>query len=99
LCITHGVSCPVNANTTITIAMLNRANPHPRKKVAVVGGGCAGIAALWALNRSPHDAYLYEASDRLGGHVNTVEFKRGKFKTIVDTGFIVMNAETYRMFK
>ncbi|KAL2117062.1 hypothetical protein VTJ04DRAFT_9230 [Mycothermus thermophilus] len=78
--------------------MLNRANPHPRKKVAVVGGGCAGIAALWALNRSPHDAYLYEASDRLGGHVNTVEFKRGKFKTIVDTGFIVMNAETYPNF-
>jgi predicted NAD/FAD-binding protein len=64
--------------------------------VAVVGSGCAGIAALWALNRSPHDVYLYEASDRLGGHTQTVKFVRGKYKTLVDTGFIVLNTETYR---
>jgi len=76
--------------------MLNRANPYPRKKVAIVGSGSAGIAALWALNRSPHDVYLYEASGRLGGHTHTVEFTKGKFKTLVDTGFIVMNWETYR---
>ncbi|KAL2140966.1 hypothetical protein VTI28DRAFT_3011 [Corynascus sepedonium] len=78
--------------------MLNRANPYPRKKVAVVGSGCAGIAALWALNRSPHDVYIFEASDRLGGHTNTVEFTKGKYKTLVDTGFIVMNPETYPNF-
>ncbi|KAL2179925.1 uncharacterized protein P884DRAFT_275513 [Thermothelomyces heterothallicus CBS 202.75] len=78
--------------------MLNRANPYPRKKVAVVGGGCAGIAALWALNRSPHDVYLYEASGRLGGHTQTVEFTKGKYKTLVDTGFIVLNTETYPNF-
>jgi predicted NAD/FAD-binding protein len=71
-------------------------NSCPRKKVAIVGSGCAGIAALWALNRSHHDVYLYEAAGRLGGHTNTVEWKRGKFKTLVDTGFIVMNAATYR---
>src|SRR5689334_23029980 len=79
--------------------MLNRANPYPRKKVAIVGSGSAGIAALWALNRSPHDVYLYEASGRLGGHTNTVEFTKGKYKTLVDTGFIVMNAETYRTLR
>lgn len=74
-----------------------RANPpFPRKKVAIVGSGCAGIAALWALNRSPHDVYLYEAANRLGGHTNTVEFSKGKYKTMVDTGFIVMNSATYR---
>lgn len=76
--------------------MLNRANPYPRKRVAIVGSGCAGIAALWALNRSPHDVYMYEASDRVGGHTNTVEFAKGKYKALVDTGFIVMNSETYR---
>lgn len=68
----------------------------PRKKVAIVGGGSAGIAALWALNRTHHDAYLYEAADRLGGHTNTVEWKQGKFRTMVDTGFVVFNPETYR---
>ncbi|KAK0639252.1 amine oxidase [Cercophora newfieldiana] len=74
------------------------ANRFPRKKVAIVGSGCAGIAALWALNRSPHDVYLYEADTRLGGHTNTVEFTNGKYKTMVDTGFIVMNTATYPNF-
>jgi predicted NAD/FAD-binding protein len=70
--------------------------PFPRKKVAVIGSGSAGIGALWALNRTHHDVYLYEAADRLGGHTNTVDFKHGKYKTKVDTGFIVLNTATYR---
>ncbi|CAN8103304.1 unnamed protein product [Discula destructiva] len=73
-------------------------NSHPRKKVAIVGSGCAGIAALWALNRTHHDVYLYEAAGRLGGHTNTVEWTRGKYKTQVDTGFIVLNEATYPNF-
>jgi len=71
-------------------------NRGPRKKVAIVGSGCAGLAALWALNRSHHDVYIYEADQRLGGHTNTVEWAHGKYKTLVDTGFIVMNQATYR---
>lgn len=69
-----------------------------RKKVAIVGSGSAGIGALWALNRTHHDVYMYEAADRLGGHTNTVEWRNGKHKTLVDTGFIVLNTATYRMF-
>lgn len=76
--------------------MSSPVNIYPRKKVAIVGSGCAGIAALWALNRTHHDVYLYEAADRLGGHTNTVEWTQGKYKTQVDTGFIVMNEATYR---
>ena len=68
----------------------------PRKKVAIVGSGSAGIGALWALNRTDHDVYLDEAAARLGGATNTVEWKRGKFRTLVDPGFIVRNATTYR---
>lgn len=68
----------------------------PRKKVAIVGSGSAGIGALWALNRTHHDVYIYEAAERLGGHTNTVEFKQGKHTTLVDTGFIVLNTATYR---
>ena len=68
----------------------------PRKKVAIIGSGVAGIGALWALNRTHHDVYLYEAADRLGGHTNTVEYKHGKHKAMVDTGFIVLNSATYR---
>jgi predicted NAD/FAD-binding protein len=68
----------------------------PRKKVAIVGSGCAGIAALWALNRTHHDVYIYEAANRLGGHTNTVQWTKNGNKTMVDTGFIVMNSATYR---
>ncbi|KAL2128246.1 hypothetical protein VTI74DRAFT_9449 [Chaetomium olivicolor] len=71
---------------------------EPRKKVAIVGGGIAGLAALWVLKRSPHDVYIYDADSRLGGHTCTVEFVRGKFKTMVDVGFMVMNSETYPSF-
>jgi predicted NAD/FAD-binding protein len=71
----------------------------PRKKVAIIGSGSAGIGALWALNRTHHDVYMYEASDRLGGHANTVEFKNGRYKTLVDTGFMAFNTATYRTTK
>jgi 2,4-dienoyl-CoA reductase-like NADH-dependent reductase (Old Yellow Enzyme family)/thioredoxin reductase len=40
-----------------------------RKRVAVVGGGPAGIQALLTLCERGHDVTLYEMSDRLGGHV------------------------------
>ncbi len=71
-------------------------NAVPRKKVAIVGSGCSGIAALWALSRTHHDVYLYEAADRLGGRTNTADWHSGKYTAKVDTGFIVMNSATYR---
>lgn len=65
--------------------------------MAIVGSGCAGLAALWTLSAgSSHDVYLYEAADRLGGHTNTCEWKSGKYRVAVDTGFIVLNEATYR---
>ena len=67
-----------------------------RKKVAIVGSGCSGLAALWALQSTKHEVHLYEAKDRLGGHTNTVSFKHGDQTVNVDTGFIVMNSATYR---
>lgn len=66
------------------------------KRVAIVGSGCSGIGALWALKSTPHEVHLYEAGDRLGGHTNTVTFTRENHETKVDTGFIVMNSATYR---
>ncbi|KAL3427156.1 amine oxidase [Phlyctema vagabunda] len=85
----HGNSTS-NAAQTVTDPTL--------KKVAIIGSGVSGIGALWALNRTPHDVYIYEAADRLGGHTNTVEWKADKYKTNVDTGFIVLNTATYPNF-
>ncbi|PYI08645.1 FAD/NAD(P)-binding domain-containing protein [Aspergillus sclerotiicarbonarius CBS 121057] len=69
------------------------------KKIAIIGSGAAGLASLWALHKhSPHQVHLYEAAPRLGGHINTVEFKRGSDAVNVDTGFIVLNNSTYPNF-
>ena len=70
-----------------------------RKKIAIVGSGCSGIAALWALKKTLHEVHLYESMDRLGGHTNTVTFHHDEKTTNVDTGFIVMNSATYRSLK
>ncbi|KAI1873684.1 uncharacterized protein JN550_002953 [Neoarthrinium moseri] len=79
-------------------SMTSFVNSVPRKRVAIVGTGSAGIGALWALNRTHHDVYVYEAADRLGGHTNTVTWKSGKYQALVDTGFIVLNTATYPNF-
>jgi uncharacterized protein len=68
-------------------------------KVAVVGSGVAGLAAAHRLRRHAQ-VTLYEASDALGGHANTVQIelpnRQGKRVTHgVDTGFLVFNERTY----
>ena len=67
-----------------------------RKRVAIIGSGCSGIGALWALKCTNHEVHIYEKENRLGGHTNTVKWKHGDRTTNVDTGFIVLNSATYR---
>jgi uncharacterized protein with NAD-binding domain and iron-sulfur cluster len=39
-----------------------------RLRVAIVGGGCAGLAAAWQLSKLPgYEVHVYERSRRLGG--------------------------------
>lgn len=40
-------------------------------RIAVAGGGIAGLSAAWALRQRGIDITLYEASDRLGGKLHT----------------------------
>lgn len=62
-------------------------------RIAVVGGGVAGLSAALAL--AGHGRVtLYEAEPRLGGHARTVVAGRRGDRT-VDTGFIVFNHATY----
>ncbi|PVF94659.1 FAD/NAD(P)-binding domain-containing protein, partial [Serendipita vermifera] len=70
-------------------------------KIAVVGSGCSGLAATWALNEySDHEVHLYEADKRPGGHANTVKFTSPHTgeSCMVDMGFIVFNPPTYPNF-
>jgi predicted NAD/FAD-binding protein len=57
-----------------------------RRKIAIIGGGIAGMGAAWALSEHS-DVTLIEAAPRLGGHARTkLAGKRGNQP--VDTGFI-----------
>lgn len=65
------INCAVNPflgnETEFPKAKVERADV--KKKVAVVGGGPAGIQALLTLCDRGHDVTLYEMSDHLGGHL------------------------------
>ncbi|KAK5112035.1 hypothetical protein LTR62_004569 [Meristemomyces frigidus] len=77
-------------------AATNRQQQRP--KIAIVGSGCAGLGAAWALKDSDYEVHIFEKSPRLGGHTNTQIWRHGEQEVPVDTGFIVMNTATYPNF-
>lgn len=67
-----------------------------RRRIAVVGGGVAGLTAAYVLQQGGCEVSLYEADDRLGGHAHTHDTTSGDGRVVrVDTGFIVHNERTY----
>lgn len=79
--------------------------PRPRPgspRIAVVGGGIAGLGAAWQLaRRAPHAAVtVFESAAQLGGHAHTVDVTLPGLDGApcthgVDTGFLVYNERTY----
>jgi hypothetical protein len=61
---------------------------QPPQRIAVIGGGIAGLSAAWMLGRR-HRVTVFEADHRIGGHAHTVEAPGRKGPVPVDTGFIV----------
>ena len=67
-------------------------------RVAIIGAGVSGLVCAHRLH-SEHDVVLFEASNRAGGHANTVcvETEAGVYD--LDTGFIVFNDRNYPNFE
>jgi predicted NAD/FAD-binding protein len=66
-------------------------------RIAIVGSGVSGLVAARALH-AEHDVTLFEAGERIGGHVHTWSLAAGGRTWNVDSGFIVYNERNYPRF-
>src|SRR5512140_2034522 len=74
--------------------MLEHEDSRGAMRVAVIGGGVAGLAAAHAL-RDKAEVTLFEADSHFGGHAHTVDLTLDGVTHGVDTGFLVFNERTY----
>ena len=65
-----------------------------KERLAVIGGGIAGLGAAWLL-RNRYDVTVFERERHIGGHSNTVEVDENGRRVPIDTGFMVFNKVTY----
>ncbi|MCB1959451.1 MAG: FAD-dependent oxidoreductase [Rhodocyclaceae bacterium] len=72
----------------------HRFQPARGQRIAVVGGGIAGLASAWLL-RDTHRVTLFEAGASVGGHTRTIDVELDGQCAPVDTGFLVFNRRTY----
>ena len=77
-----------------------------KKRIAIIGSGVSGLTCAHYL-AAQFDVTVFEASDYIGGHVNTIDVtlqdgKKHKASKVensaIDTGFIVFNERTYPNF-
>ncbi|MBL8842477.1 MAG: FAD-dependent oxidoreductase [Planctomycetes bacterium] len=66
-------------------------------RIAVVGSGVSGLVVAWLLH-ARHDVTLFEAADRIGGHVHTHDVEVRGQRLAIDSGFIVFNDRNYPGF-
>ena len=51
------------------------ADDRTRDRVAIVGGGIAGVSAAWSLHRSGYAVQIFERGPALGGNAKTFQWK------------------------
>lgn len=63
-------------------------------RIAIVGAGVSGLVCAHMLH-CDHELVVFEASDKAGGHANTVRVETETGSYDLDTGFIVFNDRNY----
>lgn len=75
----HSGTCSVNPLAGYTHLAPAKEPAKVPKKVAVIGGGCAGMrAAVWAAEKG-HQVTLFEKSSQLGGQLNCAQYPKFKW--------------------
>ena len=67
-------------------------------RIAIIGAGVSGLVCAHMLHRD-HELVVFEASDRAGGHANTVHVETDTGAYDLDTGFVVFNDRNYPRFE
>jgi predicted NAD/FAD-binding protein len=67
-------------------------------RIAIVGAGISGMVTAHLLHRH-HEIVVFEASERAGGHSNTIRVDTPEQTHHVDTGFMVFNDRNYPHFQ
>ena len=67
-------------------------------RIAIIGAGVSGLVCAHMLHRD-HELVIFEASDRAGGHANTVHVETDTGAYDLDTGFVVFNDRNYPGFE
>lgn len=78
----------------VEILYIMGGTPVYRKRIAIIGGGVAGITTAWLLSRR-HDVTLFERNDYPGGHTHTIDVETPEGPVGIDTGFVVFNRRNY----
>ena len=62
-------SATIAAGAAIATSKFSRAQPQNTLRIAIVGGGIAGLNAAYQLKKAGLRATVYEAKNRLGGRI------------------------------
>ncbi len=87
-----GITCAVNPAVGREAEPTGIAASNP-KKVAVIGGGPAGMQAASILAERGHDVILYEKEAHLGGKVLTASLPPGKEELLYLTRYLMQRLE------
>lgn len=82
---------------------MNASMKNPGRRIIIIGGGITGLSACWyleSLAESKVDITLIEASDTLGGKMQTSQVKMDSGKIIIDAGpelFVTRKPEAWNL--
>lgn len=77
---------------------LERSGHNRKRRVAVIGGGIAGVGCAYTLRRSGFDVTVYEARERLGGNAQTAQFRVGEKTVAQDLSVLFWAPEYYKNY-